>query len=161
VSLVLVADLVSIPEPPLPRADGEPQELPDGFPAVEVELAEDGAPTVTLPDEEPPSKLQIGVLKKGAGDEVQPGDNVTVHYQGIIWGSKTVFNDSWASGQPATFPTDQVVPGFKEMLEGQTVGSQVIAILPPDAGYGEGGNQQAGIGGGDTIVFIVDILATS
>jgi peptidylprolyl isomerase len=160
-ALVLVADFVSIPEPPRARADGEPQELPADFPAIEFELTPEGAPTLTLPDEEPPAELTIGVLKKGDGDEVRPGANVTVNYQGMVWDTKTVFDDSWANGQPGMFNTAGVVPGFRKMLEGQTVGSQVIAILPPDEGYGEAGNPQAGIEGNDTLVFIVDILAAN
>ena len=159
-SLVLVADLVSIPEPPLARADGEPQKLPAGFPAVEVELGEDGAPAVTVPDEEPPTELQIGVLKKGEGDEVADGDNVTVHYVGVDWETGEVFDQSWPNGTPATFNTAQVVPGFSAALIGQTVGSQIVAVLPPDQAYGPEETEQAPLGG-KTLVFVIDILATS
>ncbi|MFC0682511.1 FKBP-type peptidyl-prolyl cis-trans isomerase [Lysobacter korlensis] len=157
--LVLVADLVSIPEPPLARADGEPQELPEDFPAVEVVLAEDGAPTVTVPDEEPPAELQIGVLQKGAGAPVAEGDNVTVHYVGVDWATGEIFDESWANGAPATFNTAGVVPGFSAALIGQTVGSQVVAVLPPDQAYGD--DPEAHELGGKTLVFVVDILAAS
>ena len=52
-----------------------------------------------------------------------------------------------------------VVPGFAQALEGQTVGSQILAVIPPELGYGEAGNEGAGIKGTDTLVFVVDILA--
>ena len=159
-SLVLVADVVSIPEPPLARADGEAQELPAGFPAVGVELAEDGAPTVTVPDEEPPADLQIGVLQKGEGAEVAEGDNVTVHYTGVNWETGEVFDSSWANGTPATFNTAQVVPGFSAALIGQTVGSQIVAVLPPDQAYGEEVTEEVPLSG-QTLVFVIDILATN
>jgi peptidylprolyl isomerase len=160
-SLVLVADLVSIPEPPLARADGEPQDLPEDFPAVEVELGEDGAPTVTVPEEEPPAELQIGVLQKNEdGAEVADGDNVTVHYVGVDWATGEVFDQSWANGVPATFNTGQVVPGFSAALIGQTVGSQIVAVLPPDQAYGPDETEQAPLGG-KTLGFVIDILATS
>ena len=157
--LVLVADLVSIPEPPLARADGEPQELPEDFPKVEVELGADGAPTVTVPKADPPAELQVGVLQKGEGAEVAEGDNVTVHYMGVDWETGEVFDQSWANGTPATFNTAGVVPGFSAALIGQTVGSQVVAVLPPDQAYGE--DPEAHELGGKTLVFVVDILATS
>ena len=157
--LVLVADLVSIPEPPLPRAEGEPQELPEGFPAVDVTLADDGAPTIKVPNEEPPAELQIGVLQKGEGTEVAEGDNVTVHYVGVKWEDGTVFDQSWPNGTPATFNTAGVVPGFSAALIGQTVGSQVVAVIPPDQAYGD--DPEAHELGGQTLVFVVDILATS
>jgi peptidylprolyl isomerase len=54
-----------------------------------------------------------------------------------------------------------VVPGFAKALEGATVGSQVIAILPPSEGYGKAGNSSAGISGTDTLVFVIDILGIS
>jgi peptidylprolyl isomerase len=160
-SLVLVADLVSIPEPPLARADGEPQKLPAGFPAVGVELGEDGAPTITVPEEEPPAELQIGVLQKAEGtDVVAEGDNVTVHYTGVDWETGEIFDSSWANGSPATFNTAQVVPGFSTALIGQSVGSQVVAVLPPAQAYGEEVTEDVPLSG-KTLIFVVDILATS
>jgi peptidylprolyl isomerase len=159
-SLVLVADLVSIPEPPLARADGEAQSLPDDFPAVDVELGEDGAPTITVPKEDPPATLQIGVLQTGAGAEVAEGDNVTVHYTGIDWETGETFDSSWAGGQPATFNTAQVVPGFSAALVGQTVGSQVVAVIPPDQAYGAEVTEDVPLSG-KTLVFVIDILATN
>ena len=54
-----------------------------------------------------------------------------------------------------------MIPGFDEGLIGQTVGSRVVLVIPPDKGYGAEGNSQAGISGTDTLVFVVDILAAS
>jgi peptidylprolyl isomerase len=159
-ALVLVADLVSIPEPPLERADGEPQELPADFPEVKIELAENGAPKVTLPEEKPPAELQIGVLQQGDGTEVAEGDNVTVHYLGLDWATGETFDESWARGTPATFNTAQVVPGFSAALVGQKVGSQILAILPPEQAYGLEETEEAPLGG-KTLVFVIDILATN
>ena len=51
----------------------------------------------------------------------------------------------------------QVIPGWDEGLVGQTVGSQVLLVVPPDKGYGAG-SASAGIKGTDTLVFVVDIL---
>ena len=51
------------------------------------------------------------------------------------------------------------MPGFTKAIAGQTVGSQVIAILPPADGYGEAG---AGtIPPNSTLIFVVDILAAA
>lgn len=161
-AIVLVIDVAEVSEPvePLERADGEDQPLPDGFPAVGVELAEDGAPTITVPEGDAPAELQIADLKVGDGPEVADGDNVTVHYTGVVWATGEVFDSSWERGEPASFPTDGVVSGFRQALVGHTVGSQVVAVIPPAEGYGEQGSPQAGIGPTDTLVFVVDILAT-
>lgn len=159
-SLVFVADVVSIAAEPLERAEGSAEEAPEGFPTVE--LAENGEPTMTIPDEEPPTEFQLATLIQGDGDEVGADDTVTVHYTGINWNTGEIFDSSWERGQPASFPTSGVIPGFRDALVGQLVGSQVIAIIPPELGYGpQGGTPDGSIGAEDTIVFVVDILATS
>jgi peptidylprolyl isomerase len=37
----------------------------------------------------------------------------------------------------------------------------MLLVIPPDQGYGPQGNEQAGIAGTDTLVFVVDILAAT
>jgi FKBP-type peptidyl-prolyl cis-trans isomerase len=155
-SLVFVVDVISISSG---TANGEPQAPVEGMPTVT--LAENGAPTITIPDTEPPAELQIAVLKKGDGAVVGDGDAVRVHYTGMNWNTQVVFDSSWERG-PATFATNQVVSGFGQALVGQTVGSQVLVVIPPELGYGpSGGNPNAGIGPDDTIVFVIDILGTT
>ena len=67
---------------------------------------------------------------------MNPGDTVLVHYTGVKWSDGTVFDSSWERGAPASFATTGVVEGFKQALEGQTVGSQVLVVIPPEFGYG-------------------------
>ena len=153
-SLVFVADVVSVSppaDPPLPRANGTDQPPQDGFPTVVLD--DTGRPTITIPDAAPPTEFQLAVLKQGDGATVQDGDTVTVHYVGMNWASKEIFDESWARGEPASFPTSGVIEGFRQALVGQQVGSQVIAVIPPALGYGDGPDAKNG-----TIVFVVDIL---
>jgi len=162
-SLVIVADVISseTPEPAtpvLPKADGEDQPLPDGFPAITVDLADDGTPTLTLPGGGAPTELQLAVLKKGDGPEVGTGVDVVVHYLGMKWSDSTVFDDSWSRGEPATFNTAEVIPGFTQALEGQTVGSQVLVVIPPALGYGTAADGSTSDLADQTLVFIVDIV---
>lgn len=157
-SIVFVADVIEVKKPVkvLEKANGEDQPVVDGLPTVA--LADDGAPTITVPKTDPPAELEIAVLKQGDGAEVADGASVTVHYTGVIWGTGEVFDSSWPKGAPATFTTEGVIPGFGKALVGQKVGSQVLAVIPPAEGYGEAG--QGSIKGTDTLVFVVDILAT-
>ncbi len=156
-SIVFVVDVVAIAppvDPPLSRADGEDQPPQEGFPTVVLD--QNGRPTVTIPDTAPPTELQLAVLKQGDGATVQDGDDVVVQYVGMNWASKEIFDESWARGAPATFNTSQVIPGFTAALVGQQVGSQVLVIIPPDLGYGEGEGPSNG-----TIVFVIDILGVA
>ncbi len=134
---------------------GEPQEPVDGMPTVT--LADDGAPTIELPEGDPPTAVELETLKKGDGATVAPGDTVLVQYTGVKWSDGTVFDSSWESGTPASFQTTGVVDGFRQALEGQTVGSQVVVVIPPAFGYGEEGSSEHELAG-ETLVFVVDIL---
>jgi FKBP-type peptidyl-prolyl cis-trans isomerase len=116
---------------------------------------------VTVPEADAPTELGVETLIKGDGATVQAGDTVTVQYQGVIWNTGEIFDESWSRGAPATFSTDQVITGFADGMVGQTVGSQTVVVIPPADGYGEAGAPQAGISGTDTLVFVIDILAVS
>jgi peptidylprolyl isomerase len=151
---VYIFDLISV----VPDAAwGEPQSPVDGMPTVT--LADDGEPTIELPEGDAPTAFALEVLKKGDGATVTPGDTVLVQYSGVKWSDGTIFDSSWESGAPTSFQTTAVVEGFRQALEGQTVGSQVVVVIPPALGYGEGEiNDQDLVG--ETLVFVVDILGT-
>ena len=142
---------------PLARAEGAAVAPVDGLPTVA--LADDGAPTITVPGGEPPADLIAQPLIEGTGDVVAAGQTITVHYTGVLWNDGTVFDSSWESGSPATFDigTGAVIAGWDEGLVGRTVGSQLLLVVPPAKGYPEG-SPDGSITATDTIVFVVDIL---
>lgn len=135
---------------------GKQQEAPAGFPTVT--LADDGTPSVALPSGDMPTAFEKATLKKGDGETVAAGDTVLVQYYGYSWNNDKEFDKSWGS-QPFSFTVGQgVVDGFSKAVEGETVGSQVIAVLPPSSAYGEGEINDKDLTG-QTLVFVVDILA--
>ncbi|MFN8026566.1 MAG: FKBP-type peptidyl-prolyl cis-trans isomerase [Acidimicrobiia bacterium] len=145
---------------PLARATGTAVTPTDGLPTVAVDVTT-GKPTVTVPaNVAAPTSLVVQPLIKGDGPVVEAGQTVSVHYTGIIYGSGKQFDSSWDRGEPADFVIGkgQVIPGWDKGLVGQTVGTQVLLVIPPADGYGTNGNTQAGISGTDTLVFVVDIL---
>jgi peptidylprolyl isomerase len=146
----------------LGRATGIPQLGASGIPAVVT--TPDGIPGVTIPNEDPPTELRAHTLVLGQGAAIEEGDRAVVHYTGLLWATRTVFDSSWDRGAPATltitsFENDPngVVPGLAEALVGRTVGSQVIVVIPPELGY-PAGQAPATIPDGSTMVFVVDIL---
>ena len=156
-SIVFIVDIVSI-SPGL--ATGEPQPPVEGMPTVKV--AKDGTPTITVPDADPPAELKLAVLKKGDGDVVAEGDNVRLQYVGVNWNTGKVFDQSWDKQGVVSFVTSGVVPGFAQALVGQSVGSQVLVVIPPALGYGpSGGTEDGSISATDTIIFVIDILGTT
>lgn len=154
-TVVFVADIADIAPT---KANGKAVAPTPGFPTVKDD-AKTGEPSITIPKADPPTETKIAVLKQGDGEVVQSGDTVTVQYKGVLWRNGQMFDSSWSRNQVATFQTAGVVKGFQKALEGQKVGSQVIAIVPPADGYGAQGS--GAIKATDTMVFVVDILKTS
>jgi peptidylprolyl isomerase len=157
-TLLFVIDVKSV-RTPLARATGEAVPPVEGLPTVA--LADTGKPTITMPSGvAAPATLVVQPLITGAGPVVQAGQTISVHYTGVIWDGGKQFDSSWDRGAPADFVigNGRVIPGWDEGLVGQTVGSQVLLVVPPDKGYGAAGNTDAGIKGTDTLVFVVDIL---
>jgi len=156
-SLIAVFDFEKVAKM---RAWGTPVDAPKGFPTVE--LAENGAPTITIPEgAKAPTKLDSATILEGDGATVSETDTVTVQYAGVVWSNGKEFDSSWANGAPYTLPVNQFVPGFTKSLVGQKVGSQVIAIIPPKDGYGDGTADKLAAADAtedDVMVFVVDIL---
>lgn len=154
-TVVVVLDIVRVN---LAKADGTSQIVPDGLPRVV--LAENGTPGITVPNTSAPTKLTVAVLKKGSGATVPAHADVTVHYVGVTWAQGTTpFDSSWSRGTPADFSVDGVVAGFRDAIVGQTVGSQVLVIIPPALGYGS--TATGSIPANSTLVFVIDILGSS
>jgi peptidylprolyl isomerase len=145
----------------LKRAEGAKVAPVDGLPTVQ--LAKNGAPTVTIPKSDPPAGLVVQPLIKGDGPAVTAGQTISVHYVGVLWRTGKEFDSSWRRKESMNVPiaTGQVIEGWDEGLVGQTVGSQVLLVVPPEKGYGESGQPAAGITGDDTMVFVVDILGAA
>lgn len=125
-----------------------------------VSGAADAKPEIAIPDTEAPAALVVEVLEEGDGPAVAAGDQLTAHYVGLLWRDGSQFDASWDRGQPATFPVGvgRLIAGWDEGLVGVPYGSRVLLVVPPDKGYGPGGNPGAGITGDDTLVFVVDLL---
>lgn len=116
-------------------------------------------PELSFPESAPPADLAVDVLSRGDGPLVEAGQTIDVDYFGQVWGG-SMFDNSYDRGSSIQFGIGigQVIAGWDNALVGQPVGSRVLVSIPPHEGYGPGGNPRAGIGGEDTLVFVVDII---
>ena len=116
-------------------------------------------PTITVPDTcSPPAELLSKDLVVGTGPEVTAGVTMQTHYDLVTWSDKRELDSSWSRGAP--FPLEdvgraQVIDGWNEGLLGMRQGGRRLLVVPPDKGYGQGGN---GIRPGETLVFVVDAV---
>lgn len=131
------------------------------MPSVQAEFG--ATPNIEFPSDVPPTGLKCVEIVEGDGPVARKGDSVTVNYHGVVWGKDTPFDSSFNRHQPATFAigVGQVIKGWDQTVTGHNVGSRLIISIPPEYGYGSRGVPQAGIGGGDTLVFVVDIISVN
>jgi peptidylprolyl isomerase len=87
------------------------------------------------------------------------GKNVSVHYVGVAWSNGQEFDASWNRGDAFDFRlgAGQVIQGWDDGVAGMKVGGRRQLTIPPDMGYGSRGAGGV-IKGGETLVFVVDLL---
>lgn len=136
----------------------EPGALGEIGESLEVSSKVGENPSFVWPDEDPTPELDVTVLHEGDGSKVEKGSTVLADYAGYVWQQAEPFDSSFDRGAPTSFSLNSVVEGWSEGIPGHTIGSRLLISVPPEQGYGASGNPSAGIGGEDTIVFIVDIL---
>lgn len=147
-SIVMVFDVTAA----FPRASGgAAQAAPAGFPGVVHD--QDGRPGISITGTAP-TEAKAAVLKTGDGAELAEGDTVVVQSTGVSYTTKKVTTSTWEQGSPLawTLTADDstpssgstLPPGMSQFLIGQTVGSEVLVVLPD-------GNDSA-------TAYVVDIL---
>ncbi len=117
-------------------------------------------PDVSIPaDTAPPTELVIDDITVGDGTEATAGTNVDVHYVGVSWSTGQQFDASWDRGDTFSFRlgAGQVIQGWDKGVVGMKVGGQRRLTIPASMGYGDRG-AGAQIKGGETLVFVVDLL---
>ena len=108
----------------------------------------------------PTSDLQVTDIAPGDGATVKCGDNVTVHYTGMLVDG-TVFDSSKPRGQPFSFEIGRgmVIKGWDRGLIGMRVGGKRRLVIPPALGYGERGSPPK-IPPNAVLTFDVELLET-
>jgi len=83
------------------------------------------------------SGLAYHVVRKGPKSGRMPadGDTVSFDYEGKLLDG-TVFDSSFARGEPISGEVGQFVPGFTEALKLMRPGDEWVVWIPPALGYG-------------------------
>ncbi|MFD8101858.1 FKBP-type peptidyl-prolyl cis-trans isomerase [Nocardia fluminea] len=116
------------------------------------------APEITIPDTcDPPKTLIVKDLVAGSGPGAVAGQPLTMNYELVTWSDKQVLDSSFQRGKPfgLTLGAGQVIQGWDEGLTGVQQGTRRLLIVPPNLGYGEGGN---GVPPNETLVFVTDAV---
>jgi peptidylprolyl isomerase len=105
------------------------------------------------------SGLQYEVLTEGPAGGRSPtdADKVRVHYEGRLVDG-TVFDSSYARGEPLEFALASVIPGWTEGVQLMSEGDKFRLYIPPALGYGEQGTPGGPIGPNEALIFDVELL---
>lgn len=153
--VVFVIDVLAIV--PL-QASGTETPLPDDFPALTLRFDADGRPDIGIPEGDPPAELRSATLLEGAGPPLAAGDEFLVQFQAVNWRTGAVFDETWGDAPRSLL---SVLPGVDAALLGRPVGSRVVVVVPPADGFGSAGSPSSGVTATDTVVYVVDLLATT
>ncbi len=128
--------------------------------SVAVSGAFGATPTVKIPASKASSKLAIKTIIKGTGPALGATDSFVGNYAVYIWRGTTHKQvlSTFSTGSPQVLAANVGLVGLKQALTGATMGSRVLAVLPPKDAYGPTGNTQIGVKPSDTIVFVVDLI---
>lgn len=103
-------------------------------------------------------KLVIEDVRDGeAGEPVEEGDTLTVHYVGQTIDG-TTFDSSYERNKPYVFTLGNgtVIQGWEEGLIGMKVGGKRILVVPSDMAYG---NSHVGIiPPNSTLVYAIELI---
>ena len=85
------------------------------------------------------SGLQYRILKEGVGTKPLSGDNVRVHYKGMLLDG-SVFDSSYDRGEPVVLSLQGVIKGWQEALQMMKVGAKWELFIPSNLAYGPKGS---------------------
>src|ERR1700722_2698462 len=131
----------------------------DTYTSVPATGAFGKAPTVTIPAKTGSGALYTKTVIQGTGPALTSSQSLLGNFVLYDWSGKThkLLGSTYSDGVPTLF-TGSLLPGLETALEGQKVGSRVLAVIPPKDAFGAAGNSQIGVGPNDTVVFVVDLV---
>ena len=150
-TLIFVVDILAVS---VDQPEGMAITPPAGLPTVTGGAAD--KPTVTIPSGSAPGKMSSTVLIEGTGPKLAKSDAITARYVGYSWKTGKLVDDGFDT--PTSGALSGTIPGWQTGLVGKRVGSRVLLVLPPDDAFGKDGSATPPVEGGDTVVYVVDIL---
>ncbi|MGW8483695.1 hypothetical protein ACWGJP_11190 [Microbacterium sp. NPDC055903] len=124
--------VIDVLDTTLARAEGSLQ-FNDARSLPTVVRAPDGRPGIIVPKDAAPTETVTQVLIKGDGAEITEDDAfVWTNYTAVDWASRSVVNTTWDTNPVASL--QDLDPEVAASLAGHTVGSQLLVVVPGEAG---------------------------
>ncbi|MEX1077687.1 MAG: FKBP-type peptidyl-prolyl cis-trans isomerase [Homoserinimonas sp.] len=132
-----------------------------GSEAVSLDGEFGTTPTVEFAFPMEVTETERTVIEEGDGDVVASGDAISTGFAMYNGTTGEEISNSIAEGQAAELvvSADQILPGLVSTFQCSTVGSRVVAVIPPSEMWGEQGYADLGVGGTDSVVMVADIVS--
>ena len=120
------------------------------------------APTVTVtPKPLSVTETTTRVVKAGTGATVKDDEIVSLKYVLLNGKDSSVLDSNFGkTNLGLSLGSTSLLPGLKKGLANQKVGSRVLIAMPPKDAFGEQGNADIKVGATDTVLFLMDVVAT-
>jgi peptidylprolyl isomerase len=129
--------------------------------SVKIETKGGEAPKITWDGKMEPEELETEVLVEGDGEETASGDNVLAQiWMGNGFTQTESYNSYQGEAPQILTLSDDLGAGLKAGLEGRKIGSVVAVAAPAKDAFGEQGNPDLGIGNGDSVLFVLEVVGT-
>jgi FKBP-type peptidyl-prolyl cis-trans isomerase len=117
------------------------------------------APKVTIPAQKAAAALYTKTVIQGTGAPLTTSESLLGNFVLYDWSGTThkLLGSTFSAHTPTLF-SGPLLPGLEKALIGQKTGSRVLAVIPPKDAFGTQGNSQIGVGGKDTLVFVIDMI---
>lgn len=148
---------------PTPTPSREPVPVSNSIDGIEVVGEPGSAPTLTIPTPFAIDETRTRTLVEGQADApAAAADSVIeAHYVGFNGRTGEQFGSSWDQGTPAMLALPQMVEGFTIGMTGAKPGQRVLIAMPGSQGYDGVPTRPESVQDGDTLVFVVDVVAVS
>ncbi|MDC4233351.1 peptidylprolyl isomerase [Actinomyces sp. B33] len=113
--------------------------------ALQVTMSPEGP--VIRHGEEPPGGITIQTLVAGGGGQVREDDALVAQFAVVGWADGMVRSSTWTTGVPELIVLERAMPGLRQALVDQRIGSRLAITIPPDMADGD-----------DTLCVVIDLL---
>ena len=108
------------------------------------------------------TETQTRVVKAGDGAAVKGDEIVSLRYVLLNGKDGSQLDTNYGKANLGLNLADaKLLPGLKKGLANQKVGSRILVAMPPKDAFGEQGNANIKVGGGDTVVFLMDVVSAT
>ncbi|WP_240471061.1 FKBP-type peptidyl-prolyl cis-trans isomerase [Schaalia suimastitidis] len=114
---------------------------------LDVTLGAEG-PVIRHGDEAP-TQTTVQTLLRGDGQQVKADDRIVMQFIVTGWSDQIERDSTWRTGIPMVLRLDQAMPGLRQAVVDQRVGSRLAITIPADQATGD-----------DILCVVVDLLGT-